>query len=175
MQYINKTEIQGVIGTIRVSTIGMHRTAVFSIMTERMFKTGKGDCVCEATWHNCTATEGRDTDPAIFLAAKGTPVNISGRIRNNRYTAADGTERIFTEIVAEKVKVLDGKKERTVTEGDRIRIIRMDDKNGKDPQAAAYNGKEGTVTHIDGIGQIHGTWGGLAINPELDEFTIING
>ena len=36
-----------------------------------------------------------------------------------------------------------------------------------------YAGKEGIVTYIDDIGQIHGTWGGLAILPEVDTFEII--
>lgn len=54
--------------------------------------------------------------------------------------------------------------------GDRIRIIRMDDKNGQDRHAAGYNGCEGVVEHIDSIGQLHGSWGGLAVNPEVDEF-----
>ena len=54
--------------------------------------------------------------------------------------------------------------------GDKIRIVRMDDNGGQDWQARAYNGKEGVITHIDSIGQLHGTWGGLAVNPECDEF-----
>lgn len=57
--------------------------------------------------------------------------------------------------------------------GDKIRIIRMDDNGGKDRQAAAYNGKTGVIEHIDAIGQLHGTWGGLAVNPEIDTFEII--
>lgn len=36
-----------------------------------------------------------------------------------------------------------------------------------------YDGKEGRVEHIDSIGQLHGTWGGLAIIPEEDEFEVI--
>lgn len=57
--------------------------------------------------------------------------------------------------------------------GDTIRIIRMDDQGGKDPQAASYSGKEGVVRHIDSIGQIFGTWGGLALIPGVDEFEVI--
>lgn len=34
-------------------------------------------------------------------------------------------------------------------------IIVIDDMSGE----ARYNGKEGKVTHIDDIGQVHGTWG----------------
>lgn len=36
-----------------------------------------------------------------------------------------------------------------------------------------YNGREGVVELIDDIGQLHGTWGGLAVIPEEDTFTIL--
>ena len=47
--------------------------------------------------------------------------------------------------------------------GDTIKIIKMDG----EPQ---YTNRVGVVTHIDDDGQIHGTWGGCAIIPEVDEF-----
>ena len=49
----------------------------------------------------------------------------------------------------------------------------MNDDGGKDLQARKYNGRSGVVEHIDSIGQLHGTWGGLAIIPETDEFEVI--
>ena len=36
-----------------------------------------------------------------------------------------------------------------------------------------YTGKIGTVQHIDSMGQAHGTWGGLAIQPEHDEWEVV--
>jgi len=54
--------------------------------------------------------------------------------------------------------------------GDKIRIIRMDDSNGKDQQAQAMNGRIVTVTFIDGIGQIHMEESGLALIPGIDEY-----
>lgn len=50
--------------------------------------------------------------------------------------------------------------------GDKIHISIM----VGEPQ---YTDKVGTVTHIDDIGQIHGTWGGCALIPNEDEFEII--
>lgn len=47
--------------------------------------------------------------------------------------------------------------------GDKIRIIEMIG----EPQ---YNGKSGTIDLIDDIGQIHGTWGGLAVQAERDKW-----
>jgi len=49
--------------------------------------------------------------------------------------------------------------------GDTIEIIDM---NGE-PQ---YTGRVGVVTHIDDMGQIHGTWGGCALILGEDMFTI---
>lgn len=56
--------------------------------------------------------------------------------------------------------------------GDTIRIIRMDDDGGKDLQARMYNGRSGVVEHIDSMGQLHGTWGGLAVIPGVDEIEV---
>ena len=50
--------------------------------------------------------------------------------------------------------------------GDTIKIIKMDG----EPQ---YTNREGVVTHIDDVGQIHGTWGGCAIIPEVDTYIIL--
>ena len=36
-----------------------------------------------------------------------------------------------------------------------------------------YSGKTGVVKTVDDIGQLHGSWGGCAIQPENDTFEII--
>lgn len=51
--------------------------------------------------------------------------------------------------------------------GDRIRIIHMQGEDG------GYDGREGVVEYIDCIGQLHGTWGGLAVIPEYDEYKVL--
>ena len=51
--------------------------------------------------------------------------------------------------------------------GDKIKIIAMEGE-------PIYEDKVGTVTSIDDMGQLHGTWGGIAIIPDLDEFIIIS-
>lgn len=50
--------------------------------------------------------------------------------------------------------------------GSLVKIISMKG----EPQ---YSGKVGVVRHIDDIGQLHGSWGGCAIQPENDEFEVI--
>lgn len=50
--------------------------------------------------------------------------------------------------------------------GQKVKIIYI---NGE-PQ---YEGREGIIRSIDDMGQLHGTWGGLALIPTEDEFVII--
>ena len=57
--------------------------------------------------------------------------------------------------------------------GDRIRIIRMDDCNGKDTQAVLMSGRVVTVKLIDDRGQIHLDESGLALIPGLDDYGVI--
>ena len=38
---------------------------------------------------------------------RGVLVHVEGRLRASRYTAADGTERVFTEVVATSLKVIE--------------------------------------------------------------------
>ena len=51
--------------------------------------------------------------------------------------------------------------------GDKIRINHL---CGEDHR---YDGREGIVKHIDAMGQLHGSWGGLAIIPDEDSYEII--
>ena len=55
-----------------------------------------------------------------------------------------------------------------VKERDKIRIIHLEG------ESSEYDGKEGTVDHIDSIGQLHGTWGGLAVIPGVDQFEVLS-
>lgn len=61
----------------------------------------------------------------------------------------------------------------TVKAGDTIKILWVDDCD-YDTVVDSYIGHEGIVQFIDSIGQLHGTWGGLAIIPGTDKFKVIN-
>lgn len=56
--------------------------------------------------------------------------------------------------------------------GDVIRIISVYTDNDKDKAAADMVGKVGTIERIDDAGQLHGTWGSLAVIPGVDTFEI---
>ena len=55
------------------------------------------------------------------------------------------------------------KEETEVKVGDAVHIFEMDG----EPD---YADREGVVEFIDDIGQLHGTWGGCAIDPRIDSF-----
>lgn len=52
--------------------------------------------------------------------------------------------------------------------GDNIEIIEM-------LGEPSYTGRRGIVESIDSIGQLHGSWGGLALQPENDHYKVIEG
>ena len=51
--------------------------------------------------------------------------------------------------------------------GDVIRIIEMKGEVG-------YDGRFGIITSIDDAGQLHGTWGGLAVLPDVDSYILVS-
>lgn len=51
--------------------------------------------------------------------------------------------------------------------GDKILIVSMDGE-------PSYSGRIGVVDYIDDIGQLHGSWGSLAVNPDIDIFEVIS-
>lgn len=54
----------------------------------------------------------------------------------------------------------------TYNVGDKIKIIYM-------KEVTPYNGRTGVIEHIDDFGQLHGTWGGLAVIPECDVIELV--
>ena len=85
--------------------------------------------------------------------------------------ADEPKEEVKSEVSTEKLEeraMTDVPFDSEVKIGDKIKIHHM---AGEDN---SYDGKEGTVEHIDGIGQLHGTWGGVAVIPGVDDFEIIN-
>ena len=105
MEYINRIELQGRVGTVRTNLIGENMVANFSLVTEHLYKTRDGGAANETTWHHVVAWDGRDM-PDLNLITKGTAVNITGRTRASRYTSADGTEKQLNEVVAHKIRIL---------------------------------------------------------------------
>ena len=105
MEHINKIEIQGRIGTVRSNVINDRKVVNFSVATDHLYKGKDALGISETTWHNIVAWENKDM-PEFDKIQKVVPVNVCGRLRTSKYTSADGTDKTFYEIYANRIKIL---------------------------------------------------------------------
>jgi single-strand DNA-binding protein len=85
--------------------IGNQSVTNFSLRTEHFYKLDDGTKVCETSHHCIVAFEGGDVDTGGL--ARESLVHLNGRLRTNKYTSADGSERFFTEVIASSLKVME--------------------------------------------------------------------
>lgn len=60
---------------------------------------------CDKTWFNCVAFQSVKM-PDFTTIAKGAGVEVKGRLRNYRFTDANGAERTMMEVLASDLTVL---------------------------------------------------------------------
>lgn len=107
MEQLNSVILRGIIGNARIQNIGNTEMARFSLATNYAFKNRSGEPVIETTWHQVTTFK-NDRIPELSTLDKGVAIEVKGRIRNQRYTDANGIERHVSEVIASQLKVLDG-------------------------------------------------------------------
>lgn len=111
MEYINKAELKGRVGTVRSNVVNGNRVVNFSLITDILYKTKDGTPVSEATWFNVAAWESKDVQ-MLDRIEKGAVVHVWGRIRSSRFEDQDGTEKQFYELLATRLRVLEEKEDR---------------------------------------------------------------
>ena len=104
MENINRIELRGTVGTVKTNKVGDTKVARFALATCYTFRNLPGESVVEVTWHNVSAWQSDSI--SLEGLTKGAQVHIIGRIRTQRYTASDGSERTFYEVLASKLDVL---------------------------------------------------------------------
>ena len=107
MEYINKIVIQGTVGTVRLQELCSSKVANFSVATTMVLSNMDGNVISDITWHNVVAWDSV-VKGDITKLEKGVNVRVEGRVRNTRYTAADGTEKMFYEVLANEVEIIKG-------------------------------------------------------------------
>ena len=105
MEQLNKIEIQGIIGSVYVKNFGNAKCANFSVATDYCYKSQDGCAVVETTWHRVVAWEG-NLIKNLDQLQKGSGVHVIGRLRSQKYIAADGTEKDVFETIANKVELM---------------------------------------------------------------------
>ena len=58
MEQLNRVELRGVVGSVRLQKIGNTQVANFTVATSLAYKDRSGSPIIETTWHNVTAWEG---------------------------------------------------------------------------------------------------------------------
>jgi len=106
MEQLNRIELRGSVGYLRIQTVSEKQVAHLSVATNYIYKSRTGEPVIETTWHNITVWEGKGVTPFDKLS-KGVKVHIIGRLRNQRYTDNDGIERTSTDVIAYQLSVIE--------------------------------------------------------------------
>ena len=104
---VNKIEIRGRIGQDpRITRVGKNSVARFCVATSEIYRDRSGEIKEEITWHNVSAWADK-SQTSLEELKKGDLVSVLGRIRNMKYTSAEGDDRYFVEIVANKLSTVD--------------------------------------------------------------------
>lgn len=107
MEQLNRIEIRGNVGSVKLQPVGEKLAARFTVATNYAYKDKDGVAVIETTWHNVSAWQSR-SEADLQQLDKGSKVYVSGRLRSQKYIGADGQEHSSYEIVAQSVVAIDG-------------------------------------------------------------------
>ena len=87
---------------------GGKKVARFQMATNEHYKNAKGEKVQNTDWHTIVAW-GKTADIVEKFVGKGKEVGVVGKLKARDYTAADGTKRYVTEVVADEILLLGSK------------------------------------------------------------------
>lgn len=105
MEYLNKVQLRGRVGSARVNRFNNAGVCNFSLATEYQYTDRQGNQCLDMQWHNCSVWERSDL-PSIDGITKGAIVELEGRIKTRKYTTPEGIDRTSTEIAVQKFKIL---------------------------------------------------------------------
>ena len=103
MEMLNKVELQGIVGSVRIHEVADREHARLSFVTIREYKDSEGNPVMENQWHNVIAWSGECQGIDLATINKGDRLRIKGTIRYTDYINSSGIERTITEIHAYKI------------------------------------------------------------------------
>lgn len=108
---LNRHEIIGRVGQdprISATRSGVV-VAKFSVATSYVYKK-EGEKQQETTWHN-VVVYGKNAELCQNYVTKGSLLFVSGRSSTRSFVSDEGAEKVYTEIIADKVLMLGSKKE----------------------------------------------------------------
>lgn len=105
MEQINRIEILGIVGNVRLQRLNNRLMARFTVVTNRAYKNKEGAPVIETQWHNVTAFEGKNVRD-LEMITKGDAVHVWGRLQVQHITNAEGVDRTYVDIICNKLVIL---------------------------------------------------------------------
>lgn len=105
MEFINKIELQGVVGNAKVDTIGETKSVRFSLCTQNAYNSEGEDAVVDCTWFNCLAWEGKKTKDITKIKSYDM-IHLKGRVRTYSYIGADGADKYTWEVLCYELEIL---------------------------------------------------------------------
>ncbi|MBP9997646.1 MAG: single-stranded DNA-binding protein [Bacteroidales bacterium] len=106
MEQLNKIELRGIVGSVRVQSFNDASVARISLVTSLAYKDKDGAPVIEETWHSISAWEGREIQNLDKIKV-GSKLYVCGRIRNQRFTGNDGVDRSVNEVMAKRLFLIE--------------------------------------------------------------------
>lgn len=107
MEQLNRIELRGNVGSVRLQTYEGNQMAHLTLATNVAYKDRDGAAIIETTWHNISAWEGRNIQN-LDCISKGSKLYVQGRLRTQKYIGADGVERTSTDVLANRLVLIDG-------------------------------------------------------------------
>lgn len=107
MEQLNKIELRGNVGSVRILNTGESRVARISLATNYVYKNKDGDPVIETTWHNLTVWENKNI-PDLDTIQRGDKLFVTGRVRNQKYLGADGQEKSVNDVLVRSIQLVPG-------------------------------------------------------------------
>jgi single-stranded DNA-binding protein len=102
--FINRIELQGVVGNATIQTIQANNVARFSLLVEEAYN-GEDGPIIQSNWFNCVAWQS-DTIKELKKIKKGARVHLKGRVKMQGYVDNTGTNRHVWEVVCQELEVL---------------------------------------------------------------------
>ena len=107
MEFLNRIEVKGVVGSSRTTTVANIQTVNFSLATEYCYTDKSGMGVVETTWFTVRGFKGEGiSQETIDNLNRGRNVLVIGRIRQHRYVDGNGSEQIRDEIIAQEITII---------------------------------------------------------------------
>lgn len=140
---VNKAILVGRMGddpSTKYTQGGMAVTKI-SLATSSVRKNKEGEQVEETQWHRVTFF-GKLAEIAGEYLKKGSQVYVEGSIRYSKSTGQDGTERYYTDIIADELQMLGGRSDGDSSGGDRPARAPRENSSGGQRAGSGYGQRQ---------------------------------